>query len=53
MLTSGDVHINEKAVVVAAGAIFTIALFTNQYFHGGLYGPLHNDSVEPVLGRPR
>lgn len=27
--------------------VFAITLLTNQVFHGGLYGTLHNDSVKP------
>lgn len=30
-------------------AIFGLTLFTNQYFHGGVYGKLHNKSVRPEL----
>jgi len=35
--------------IVLVGAIFILALtlFTNQYFHGGVYGKLHNLSVRP------
>lgn len=29
--------------------IFGIALFTNQSFHGGVWGPLHNKSVKPQI----
>lgn len=29
--------------------IFGLALFTNQYFHGGVYGTLHNKSVRPKV----
>lgn len=34
------------AVAVAA---FGLALLTNQVFHGGLWGPLHNKSVRPKV----
>ncbi|UYW01907.1 DoxX family membrane protein [Flavobacterium agricola] len=30
-------------------AIFGLTLFTNQYFHGGVFGTLHNKSVKPKL----
>lgn len=35
--------------LVLAGSVFILALtlFTNQYFHGGVYGKLHNLSVKP------
>jgi thiosulfate dehydrogenase [quinone] large subunit len=29
--------------------IFGLTLFTNQYFHGGVWGTLHNKSVKPKL----
>lgn len=29
--------------------IFGLTLFTNQYFHGGVFGTLHNKSVRPKL----
>lgn len=29
--------------------IFGLTLFTNQFFHGGVYGKLHNKSVKPQL----
>lgn len=48
---SGSLPLSEKAVskAVLAGAvlIFGLTLFTNQYFHGGVYGKLHNLSVRP------
>ncbi len=48
---SGMLPIKEKAMnqIVLAGSIFILALtlFTNQYFHGGVYGKLHNLSVRP------
>lgn len=48
---SGNLPLSEKAVskAVLAGAvlIFGLTLFTNQYFHGGVYGKLHNLSVRP------
>lgn len=37
--------------VTLVGSIFMIfmTLFTNQYFHGGVWGTLHNKSVSPKL----
>lgn len=36
-------------LLVIAFSIFGLTLFTNQYFHGGVYGTLHNKSVKPKL----
>ena len=48
---SGMLPLKEKAMnrIVLAGSIFilVLTLFTNQYFHGGVYGKLHNLSVRP------
>ena len=50
-LGSGMLPLKEKAmnktVLVGAIFIFGLTLFTNQYFHGGVYGTLHNLSVRP------
>lgn len=41
---------NPKPVVLLGSVmIFGLALFTNQYFHGGVWGTLHNKSVKPKL----
>ncbi|WP_078281256.1 TQO small subunit DoxD [Mycobacteroides franklinii] len=48
-LASGPVDVSRHLVLGGAAAVLAIALFTNQYFHGGLYGPLHNKSVAPVI----
>lgn len=48
-LTSGPVTFAHSAVAGTAAVVLGVALFTNQYFHGGIYGRLHNDSVKPVL----
>lgn len=50
-LGSGSLPITNTKIPVLAGAllIFTITLFTNQYFHGGVWGKLHNKSVSPKL----
>jgi len=50
-LGSGMLPLTEKVlnktVLVGAIFIFGLTLFTNQYFHGGVYGTLHNLSVRP------
>lgn len=50
-LGSGILPLKEKllnkTVLVGAIFIFGLTLFTNQYFHGGVYGKLHNLSVRP------
>lgn len=38
-----------KAVLGGSLAILFITLFTNQYFHGGVWGTLHNKSVKPKI----
>jgi uncharacterized membrane protein YphA (DoxX/SURF4 family) len=48
-LASGEMAPKKVAAVSASAAVLCVALFTNQYFHGGLYGPLHNNSVKPAL----
>src|SRR5690554_7169545 len=37
----------QKIVLFGSVFIFGLTLFTNQYFHGGVYGTLHNLSVRP------
>lgn len=39
----------KKIVLAGALMIFGLTLFTNQYFHGGLWGTLHNKSVKPLV----
>lgn len=39
----------KKFAFGGAMAILGISLFTNQYFHGGLWGTLHNKSVKPKV----
>lgn len=50
-LGSGALGLKETAVkktaLTGALLIFGLSLFTNQYFHGGVYGKLHNLSVRP------
>ncbi len=36
-------------VLVISVLIFGLTLFTNQYFHGGVFGKLHNKSVKPIV----
>lgn len=38
-----------KIVVIGSLLIFGMTLMTNQVFHGGLWGTLHNKSVKPKL----
>ncbi|CAM3992668.1 TQO small subunit DoxD [Flavobacterium weaverense] len=38
-----------KIVFGGALAILALTLFTNQYFHGGVYGTLHNMTVKPKV----
>ncbi|WP_027125390.1 TQO small subunit DoxD [Gelidibacter mesophilus] len=38
-----------KVVLVGALFIFGLTLYTNQMFHGGVWGTLHNKSVKPKL----
>ncbi len=37
------------AILVISFLIFGLTLYTNQAFHGGVYGELHNKSVKPKL----
>lgn len=50
---SGIIPIKErvfgKIVLVGSILILGMTLMTNQVFHGGLWGPLHNKSVKPKL----
>lgn len=50
---SGKLPISSKKLkqisIVGAFAIFGLTLFTNQYFHGGIWGTLQNKSVSPEL----
>ncbi|GGZ19248.1 quinol oxidase [Echinicola pacifica] len=50
---SGTLPINDslfpKLVLSGALLIFGLTLFTNQVFHGGLWGTLHNKSVKPKI----
>lgn len=48
---SGELPIKNLApkVLIISVFIFGLTLFTNQYFHGGVYGKLHNKSVKPKV----
>ena len=50
-LGSGSFPISKPKAFVLAGSliIFGLTLFTNQYFHGGVWGTFHNKSVKPKL----
>lgn len=50
-LGSGPLQITKIKQVVLVGsiAIFSLALATNQIFHGGVWGTLHNKSVRPIV----
>jgi thiosulfate dehydrogenase (quinone) len=50
-LGSGEFRVKnpKRLVLTGALAIFFLTLFTNQYFHGGVYGKLHNKSVRPKI----
>ncbi len=39
----------QRLVLGGSLAILFVTLFTNQYFHGGLWGTLHNKSVKPKV----
>lgn len=42
-------HLFPRFVLIGSLAILGITLFTNQVFHGGVWGTLHNKSVKPKL----
>jgi len=50
-LGSGMLPVKEnvlnKIVLLGSVLLILLTLFTNQYFHGGVYGKLHNLSVRP------
>lgn len=50
-LGSGVLPIKNLApkVLVVSALIFGLTLLTNQYFHGGVFGTLHNKSVRPKV----
>lgn len=52
-LGSGSLDIRQdllnKIVLAGSIGIIGLTLFTNQYFHGGVWGTLHNKSVKPRI----
>lgn len=50
-LGSGAIPITnpKRFVLVGSLLIFGLTLYTNQYFHGGVFGTLHNKSVKPKV----
>lgn len=52
-IASGELAVKEVALkrlaVVGSVGILLLALFTNQVFHGGVWGKLHNMSVKPKI----
>ena len=52
-ITSGELPLSMKRLskVAIGGAVvlFIVALYTNQVFHNGVWGPLHNKSVKPKI----
>lgn len=40
-------NIVNNTVLIGSVLILGLTLFTNQFFHGGVYGTLHNKSVKP------
>lgn len=53
IITSGHFTVSyttqKKMILIGATAILGLTLFTNQYFHGGVFGKLHNKSVKPHI----
>lgn len=41
--------LNRRIIIAGTLLITALTLFTNQYFHGGVWGTLHNKSVKPLL----
>ena len=52
-LTSGELPLSikqfSKVAISGAVLLFIVTLYTNQVFHNGIWGPLHNKSVKPEL----
>lgn len=50
---SGVLPLKDKLMhrIILGGTvvIFSLTLFTNQHFHGGIWGTLHNKSVSPIV----
>ena len=52
-LTSGELPLSikqfSKVAISGAVLLFILTLYTNQVFHNGIWGPLHNKAVNPEL----
>lgn len=52
-ITSGELPLSmkrfSKVAISGAVVLFILALYTNQVFHNGVWGPLHNKSVKPKI----
>lgn len=48
VLPIGD-RLMKKIILSGTIVIFFMTLFTNQYFHNGVWGKLHNKSVKPIV----
>lgn len=52
-VTSGELPLTitkfSKVAVTGAALLFLLTLYTNQVFHNGVWGPLHNKSVKPKI----
>lgn len=47
--SDGSVNQSNRMVLISAIVALFLTLFTNQVFHNGLWGDLHNKSVKPVI----
>lgn len=51
--TSGELPLAiksfSKVAISGAAVLFILTLYTNQVFHNGVWGPLHNKSVKPKI----
>lgn len=52
-VTSGELPLSikrfSKVAISGAAILFILTLYTNQVFHNGVWGPLHNKSVKPKI----
>lgn len=52
-IASGDLRLSLRQVgrvsAIGAACVMALTLYTNQVFHGGVWGPLHNKSVKPRI----
>ena len=46
---SSPIHFKNSFILLSSIIIIGITLFTNQFFHGGVWGTLHNKSVKPKV----